>query len=56
MVLELFSQQTIYNLIDILFKDMAEDYKMLQDNEEGSEEDEDEHEDENTHDKDGDQN
>jgi hypothetical protein len=30
MVLKLFSRKSIQSLIDILFKDMADDYKMIE--------------------------
>ena len=30
MIMKLFSQQTIFYLIDILFKDMADDYKLIE--------------------------
>ena len=29
MVLKLFTKQTIFNLVDILFRDMADDYKLI---------------------------
>ena len=53
MVLELFSEPTIFNLIDILFKDMAEDYKLLidpKDEEEGGSDSEHEKADDVNHD------
>ena len=34
MLTELFSKQTIFSLVDILFKDMKEDYKMIENDEE----------------------
>lgn len=41
MLTELFSKQTIFSLVDILFKDMKEDYKMIENNEEKPEEESD---------------
>jgi len=29
MVLKMFSKQSIFSLVDILFKDMKEDYKLI---------------------------
>ena len=38
MLTELFSKQTIFSLVDILFKDMKEDYKMIEHDEKKPEE------------------
>lgn len=38
MLTELFSKQTIFSLVDILFKDMKEDYKMIENDEAQGEE------------------
>lgn len=41
MVLKLYSQQSIFSLLDILFKDMFDDFKMILDCEVKPEEDSD---------------
>ena len=40
MILQLFSKQSIFSLIDILFNDMSDDYKLIE-NDHGAEEEED---------------
>mmetsp|Transcript_20800 Transcript_20800/g.32075 ORF Transcript_20800/g.32075 Transcript_20800/m.32075 type:complete len:122 (+) Transcript_20800:4430-4795(+) len=46
MVLKMFSRQSIFSLVDILFKDMNEDYKAIESDDEEDDEDYDEEEEE----------
>jgi len=42
MVLQMFSQQSIFSLVDILFKDMYEDFKLIEPPDSNEDEDEEE--------------